>query len=94
MTNMKMMTACLMIAMIVAVSHAYSPGKIPNTKPNVDRTLTRQNFFKQAAAGLGVVMVTQPAWAKDKNAAEGTKKDPIFEQCLSQCEFEMGGLEI
>ena len=72
--------------MMIAACQAYSMGsKMPQNAAEQSQTLTRQSFLKHAAAGLGVMMVTQPAWAKD-NSADGTKKDPAFEACLSQCE--------
>jgi hypothetical protein len=89
-----MTTISLMMILIVVVvmmfdgsCHAYSMGnKMPHAN---DAMQSRQNFLKTAAAGFGVMMTATPppAWAKDQTANAGTKKDPVFEQCLSQCRF-------
>ena len=86
MTSNKAIAFLLMVVAMLATCRAYSMGKMPRQNAaESSQTVTRQNFLKHAAAGLGVMMVSQPAWAKD-NSAEGTKKDPAFEACLSQCE--------
>mmetsp|Transcript_95932 Transcript_95932/g.268540 ORF Transcript_95932/g.268540 Transcript_95932/m.268540 type:complete len:125 (-) Transcript_95932:87-461(-) len=43
----------------------------------------------QFLAVVGVLTAgAAPAWSKDSEALKGTKKDPVFEQCLSQCMYD------
>ncbi|KAG7342972.1 hypothetical protein IV203_020917 [Nitzschia inconspicua] len=54
------------------------------TKPSI----SRQNFLAVTAGVLSVGLASDMAWAKDADAIKGTKDDPAFQTCLSQCMYE------
>ena len=59
-------------------------------RPADASVMTRSNFVAALVGGLALGTCTNsPAWAKDVDPAlKGTKKDPAFEACLSQCMYD------
>lgn len=53
-------------------------------------TLSRSEWLQTAAGSVAAMVMAAPAAnAKDVDSAlKGTKKDPTFEECLSQCVYE------
>jgi hypothetical protein len=61
---------------------------------NIDHTTiqqSRQEFLSKMIFGVvsvvGVTSLPPPAFAADDNV-KGTKKDPVYEACLSQCMYD------
>lgn len=80
-------TAAILAA--VPFSNAYGVN-LPKPVSNVKATspsISRQNFLAVMAGGLSAGLISNEAWAKDADS-KGTKKDPVFEACLSQCELQ------
>ena len=51
--------------------------------------LSRAQFMSVAAAGLGVAMTPVAAYAGDVDPSKkGTKDDPAYQLCLSQCMYD------
>jgi hypothetical protein len=48
-------------------------------------SVPRQNFLSIAVGGLTAGLLSDMAWAKDADAVKGTKQDPVYQECLSQC---------
>lgn len=58
-------------------------------KASADTQLSRSNFLALVGAGVTVATCNVPlAFAKDGDDLKGTKKDPVFEACLSTCMYE------
>jgi hypothetical protein len=52
--------------------------------------VSRENFLATIAGALTIGMVSADvAWAKDSDSTKGTKEDPIYQACLSQCELQV-----
>jgi hypothetical protein len=53
-------------------------------------SVSRQNFLATIAGALTIGMVSADvAWSKDSDSTLGTKEDPIYQACLSQCELQV-----
>jgi hypothetical protein len=63
----------------------------PTCSWNTPRPVSRAGFLSQSAAVAAVVLTggNQAASAKEVDPAlKGTKKDPAYETCISQCMYE------
>jgi hypothetical protein len=91
---MKVMTILVSICMaLLSVSSAFN---VQTTNDN-GGVVSRAQWFQQVTTAAGAVslatatslMITTPAaWAADDATMKGTKKDPAFEACLSQCMYD------
>jgi hypothetical protein len=54
--------------------------------------VSRQNFLATVAVAMTVgIFSADVSWAKDSDSAKGTKEDPIYQACLSQCKLHVLG---
>ncbi|KAL7540142.1 hypothetical protein ACHAWF_006607 [Thalassiosira exigua] len=81
--------ALLVIALSGSIS-AYSTPKPVPTRSSRPVAVDRGAFLAGASATcLAFLSNRQPAFAKDVDpAVKGTKADPAFQACLSQCVYE------
>ena len=68
-----------------------SPSSSSSSSPQTHhKTISRQNFLAIMAGGITATSVcggnSMAAWAA-KDASKGTKDDPTFQACLSQCKL-------
>jgi hypothetical protein len=87
---MKLLTTVLVSICMALLS--VSAFNVPTTNGN-GGVMSRAQWLQQVAAGATVsaslmITTTPAAWAKDDAATKGTKQDPVFEACLSQCMYE------
>lgn len=83
----------LLIATLAVITSAYSTP--PSTQKSVQSTpsqssVSRSTFLTAAStACLTFLGSSQPAFAKEVDpAVKGTKSDPEFQNCLSQCMYD------
>jgi hypothetical protein len=82
---MKPLTSLVSICMVLLSVSAFN---VPTTTDN-GGVMSRAQWLQQVATVSASLMITTPAaWAKDDAAVKGTKQDPVFEACLSQCMYE------
>ena len=62
---------------------------VPNNAPG-EKVMTRSNFVSVIAGSVTVGAYATPSWAakNEDPSLKGTKKDPAFEACLSQCMYD------
>eukprot|EP00980_Cylindrotheca_fusiformis_P021743 scaffold8569_cov139-Cylindrotheca_fusiformis.AAC.13 len=84
------MALCLALLALVCSSHAFGVG--PRNTPPVsplDTQISRPNFLALVGAAVTAnACAVSPALAKEDPDVKGTKKDPVFEACLSTCMYE------
>lgn len=76
--------------LLASTCHAFGVGQTDRSAVKTAAQLDRSNFLAIMAAGVTASMFgVSPASAKEENEAlKGTKKDPTFEACLSQCIYD------
>ncbi len=87
---MKYMISLLSYAILsVAGCHAFGVNQQGPSSggPSVPE-MTRSNFLAVVGGLTASTCVAPSAWAKEDIALKGTKKEPAFEACLSQCMYD------
>ncbi|KAL3794958.1 hypothetical protein HJC23_004335 [Cyclotella cryptica] len=82
-------TAILLLA-ITSSTSAYSSSQKKTIKTTQQSSpIDRSTFLATTAASCLTFISSSPAFAKDIDpAVKGTKADPAFQACLSQCVYE------
>jgi hypothetical protein len=83
------------LAVVIRDGKGYSLN-VPSSKATVGNMsappVSRQNFIATLAGAVTVGMVSADVtWAKDSDSTKGTKEDPTYQACLSQCELQILG---
>jgi hypothetical protein len=71
----------------VASCHAFGVNQQGPSSPSVPE-MTRSNFLAVVGGLTASTCVAPSAWAKEDASLKGTKKEPAFEACLSQCMYD------
>ena len=73
-----------------SISTATRSASIATTNSNSNNGLSRSAFLSSTAAAMMFLpMTAAPSYAATTDPAlKGTKKDPAFEACLSQCMYD------
>jgi hypothetical protein len=85
------MRAFLLISLLVSVAAFGVQQNKPSVAPQEqhDNNLSRFQFLQVMTAGAtALTMAPQMSAAKEDPSLKGTKLDPAFEACLSQCMYE------
>eukprot|EP00569_Conticribra_weissflogii_P007255 CAMPEP_0171328014 /NCGR_PEP_ID=MMETSP0878-20121228/390_1 /TAXON_ID=67004 /ORGANISM="Thalassiosira weissflogii, Strain CCMP1336" /LENGTH=128 /DNA_ID=CAMNT_0011827833 /DNA_START=52 /DNA_END=438 /DNA_ORIENTATION=- len=80
--------ASLALAIICITTGYSAPSKPIRPSPRSSQQLDRTTFLTTAAATFLTFLPATPAFAKDDPSKKGTKADPEFQACLSQCMYE------
>jgi len=84
----------LLVIAIIGITTGYSTPKpsLQQQRQQQNRIISRQSFLTSIASTtscLTFLGTTQPAFAKEVDpAVKGTKTDPEFQACLSNCMYE------
>mmetsp|Transcript_8906 Transcript_8906/g.12946 ORF Transcript_8906/g.12946 Transcript_8906/m.12946 type:complete len:126 (+) Transcript_8906:105-482(+) len=81
----------LLFYSLIAFSEAFSVGTnvSPRSSTALSGMMSRSQFFGAAAASVITMVPISNALAKEPDPAlKGTKKDPEYQTCISQCVYE------
>lgn len=81
----------LLVIAIIGITTGYStPNSSSSSSQTKSRIISRQSFLTSIATTSCITFLgTQPAFAKEVDpAVKGTKNDPEFQACLSNCMYE------
>ena len=79
----------LLVIALAGVTKAYSTPKPIQKSTRSTSTMNRGAFLATTSSACLTFLTQQPAFAKEVDpAVKGTKADPAFQTCLSQCVYD------
>lgn len=84
--NLRAVLFLTVVVVATCLQLAYAFGVTSDRPTSVSSTDMSRSHFLATIGGL--VACAAPAAAKESESLKGTKKDPVFEQCLSVCMYE------
>ena len=96
---LNVLTGAFICALSVSLSAAFQsqnawrkePSLCQASRSDEPSTMSRSQWLQTAGGAFAAAVMTAapvPAFAKEDPALKGTKKDPEFEACLSQCMYD------